>query len=296
MKRDTEIGAAENAGRAAITNWPGRPASSAGSSTSSRSVTTSCVSRSTLTTTKARAVGRFQAVEDGQGPGGRPGGRRRRDDDDRRRRDRQELVAHVDPDGAPRDAAPAADAAGHAELVPPGAELVRQPLAIAVLGAWPEVAAGHLGEPEVEAAVPGSLRDRLDPVEIRDLRDAGAEAGRAHECAVGAGEAAFGDLRPARALSGVDEPGRQPGGRDRIADLRASGWRRRHGRAASCASFAAGSASASSRCSPRRRAGSDDEPVVELRQGEVEPAGDLRARSPSRCRSRCSRASRTRRR
>ena len=98
-----------------------------------------------------------------------------------------------------------------------------QPLAIAVLGPRPEVAAGDLGEPEGEAAVPGPLGDRLDAVEVRDLGDAGAEAGRADERAVGAGEAALGDLGPARALRGGDEPVRQPGGRDRVADLRPGG-------------------------------------------------------------------------
>ena len=45
--------------------------------------------------------------------------------------DRGELLGHVDPDRAPRDAAPAPDAAGRAELVDPGAELVREPLAVA---------------------------------------------------------------------------------------------------------------------------------------------------------------------
>src|SRR5689334_386234 len=42
-----------------------------------------------------------------------------------------ELLGHVDPDRAPRDAAPASDAPGGAELVDPGAELVREPLAVA---------------------------------------------------------------------------------------------------------------------------------------------------------------------
>ena len=143
-------------------------------------------------------------------------GRRRLGDG--RRRDGHELLADVDADRAPRDAAATPDAAGHPELVPPGAELVGQPLAVAVLDARPEVAAGHPGEAEGEAAVPGPLGDRLEAVEVGGLGDARAEAGRADERAVGAGQAALGDLRPARAVRGGDEPGRQPGRRDRVAD------------------------------------------------------------------------------
>src|SRR5262245_53425991 len=48
-----------------------------------------------------------------------------------RRADRRDLLCDVDADGAPRDAAPAADAAGRAELVEPRPELVRHPLPVA---------------------------------------------------------------------------------------------------------------------------------------------------------------------
>ena len=132
-------------------------------------------------------VGRRRSIEDREGSrdrakgggGGDGHGRRCRTlgrcDDrwggclDGRWRHGQQLLADIDPDRAPRDAAPAADAAGHPELIPPGAELVGEPLAIAVLRPRPEVAAGHLGEPEREAAVPRPLGDRLDAVEVRDL-------------------------------------------------------------------------------------------------------------------------------
>ena len=63
-----------------------------------------------------------------------------------RRSDDSELLAHVDADRAEGDAASAAGAARAAELVPPRRELVRQPLAVAVLGLGAEVAAGDLGE------------------------------------------------------------------------------------------------------------------------------------------------------
>ena len=85
------------------------------------------------------------------------------------------------------------------------AELVGQPLAVAVLDARPEVAAGDLREAEREAAVPGPLgRSTRSPSRSEAWVDAGAEAGRADERAVGAGEAALGDLRPARAVGGGD--------------------------------------------------------------------------------------------
>src|ERR1035437_6045757 len=47
------------------------------------------------------------------------------------RADRAGLLGDVDPDGAPRDATPAAHAARAAELVDPGGELVGHPLPVA---------------------------------------------------------------------------------------------------------------------------------------------------------------------
>src|SRR3990172_11495039 len=48
-----------------------------------------------------------------------------------RRADCRDLLGDVDPDRAPGDAAAAADAPRRAELVEPGAELVRHPLPVA---------------------------------------------------------------------------------------------------------------------------------------------------------------------
>ena len=132
----------------------------------------------------------------------------------RRRRDDRQLLAHVDGHRAPRHAAAAADAAEGAELLDPGRELVGQPLAVAVLRAGAERAPGDSREAAREAGVPGPLRRRLDAIEVGDLLDAGAEAGRADERAVAAGQAALGDLRPARAVEGGLEADGQAGRRD----------------------------------------------------------------------------------
>ena len=59
-----------------------------------------------------------------------------------------------------------------------------QPLPVAILRPWPEVAAGDLREAGREAGVPDALGGRLDAVEVGDLGRAGAEAGRADERAV----------------------------------------------------------------------------------------------------------------
>src|SRR5690349_21921810 len=68
--------------------------------------------------------------------------------------DRGQLLGHVDADRAPGDAAPAADAAGRAELVVPGAELVRQPLAVARPARRPDAAAVDVGVVDRVAGVP----------------------------------------------------------------------------------------------------------------------------------------------
>ena len=115
--------------------------------------------------------------------------------------DQRKLLADVDPDRAPGDAPPATDAAGAAELVPPRGELVREPLAVPVCVAGAEAAAARdLREAAREAAVPLARRRRLGTVEIGGDHGPGAEAGRAHEGAVGAGETSLGDGIPARAV------------------------------------------------------------------------------------------------
>src|SRR3954466_14639723 len=68
--------------------------------------------------------------------------------------DRRRLLGDVDRYRAPGDAAPATDAPGRAELVDPGRELVRHPLAVARTAGAADAAAVHVGVLEREARVP----------------------------------------------------------------------------------------------------------------------------------------------
>src|SRR5208282_6566028 len=97
---------------------------------------------------------------------------------------------------APRDAAPAPDAAGLPELVVPGPQFVREPLPIAGLGGRPDAGAVHGTERGVEARVPATPPLDFLPRQVRDLFGGLAEARRARHRAVGAGEAASGDDLP----------------------------------------------------------------------------------------------------
>src|SRR4051794_27486107 len=96
-----------------------------------------------------------------------------------RRTDGGGLLGDVDGDGAPGDAAAAADAAGGAELVDPGRQLVGHPLPVARTAARAHAAAVDVGVVEREAGVPGSLAHGLLPGEVRAVLNAVAEAGRA---------------------------------------------------------------------------------------------------------------------
>src|SRR4029450_9969649 len=96
-----------------------------------------------------------------------------------------------------------------ANRLDPRRDLVGHPLPVAVLRPRPEVAAGDLREVAREARVPAPLGDRVCAVEVRPLRDARAEAGRADERAVRARQAALRDLGPARVVEVVDEPAGQ---------------------------------------------------------------------------------------
>src|SRR5262249_6162796 len=70
------------------------------------------------------------------------------------RPDGGDLHSHVDPNRAPGDAPPKANAPGHIELVVPGGKLVRQPLAIAPANGGAEITAVNMGELRVEATIP----------------------------------------------------------------------------------------------------------------------------------------------
>src|SRR3954454_3365736 len=114
--------------------------------------------------------------------------------------DRPRLLGEVDADGAPRDAAPAADAAGAAELVDPGGELVRHPLAIARARRAPNGAAVGVRVVDGEAGVPALMAVDAPAREVGRVLDGRAEAGGANHRAVAAGEAPLCDVVPARVL------------------------------------------------------------------------------------------------
>ena len=144
-----------------------------------------------------------------------------------------------------------------------------EPLAVAILDARTEVPAGDPREPESEAAVPAPAGDRLGPGEVGRLGDARAEAGGAHQGAIGAGEAALGDLGPARAVRGGHEALRKAFRRDRVTDPLAGGG---HGRVGGIDVGLAGrlQSKAVDEESARVGADADDEAVIELGQREVE--------------------------
>src|SRR5210317_900046 len=85
------------------------------------------------------------------------------------------LFGDVDADRAPGDAAPAADAAGVAELVVPGGELVGQPLAVAAARRVADHTAGDVGVRRVEAGVPAPRAGRRSAAQVGLVLDRHAE-------------------------------------------------------------------------------------------------------------------------
>ena len=173
-KRETEMGAAEKAGSAAITNWPGRPARQGrvvGLEAQRHDVEglAPVARRRTLgrrsgggslgNAAAASRAGASAALIAGRGPwrGGRTASTRT-GATDRGGAIASELLADVDADRAPRDAPAAADAAGRPELLPP-----RRTCGSATGGSDPatrgrKLPPATLREPEREAAVPGRAR------------------------------------------------------------------------------------------------------------------------------------------
>src|SRR5690606_16492594 len=90
------------------------------------------------------------------------------------------LLGEVDGGWAPGETAAAADAAGVAELLDPGAELVREPLPVALAHRRAEVLAGDVGVGVREARVPAAQALARAAVERGAVDDGVAEAGRAH--------------------------------------------------------------------------------------------------------------------
>ena len=129
-------------------------------------------------------------------------------------RDGRYFLGEVDADGAPRDAPPAPDAARRAELVPPGRQLVSQPLAVSRGGRGTYRPPVQVGVVEVEARRPGSLARDLAG-QCRRVTDVAAEAGGADQGAIPAGEAPVCHLVPSWVLEVAGQERGQPFGRQR---------------------------------------------------------------------------------
>ena len=82
---------------------------------------------------------------------------------------------------------------------------MRKPLAVAGSDIGPHVAPGRVGMVEVEARIPEADSLAALAVEIGNLFDRVAEAGRADHGAVGARQAALGHLVPPRVLEVIVE-------------------------------------------------------------------------------------------
>ena len=114
---------------------------------------------------------------------------------DRRRFDRD-----VDPDWTPGDAAAAADATRRAELINPSRELVRHPLPIARTRRVADAAAMDKREIHGEAGIPFPHPFCRRAAQIAVILYRRTEAGGANHGAVAAGQAALGDVVPARMI------------------------------------------------------------------------------------------------
>ena len=203
-------------------------------------------------------------------------------------------------DRAPGDAAAAADAAGRAELVVPGAELVGHPLPVARARRRAGRCRRGCRSGRRRSTSPSSRqRSACVAVEVGDVLDRRAEAGRADHRAVAAREAPLGDVVPARVLEVARQAARGgPSRLDAAGPSVAAALRRPHAprrRASACSASAAPGSSARS-SAPRSRADLDEEAVLaveELGQREVEARLGAAARFPSTRRSRCRRARRS---
>ena len=208
----------------------------------------------------------------GAWPAGGAGGQDRR----RRRvggRDGQQLLTDVDAHGAPGDAPSATDAARRPELVPPRRELVRQPLAIPVSDARAEV--GVTGDPpETERrTVPRPLDVPVNPSRSeatltlvqKQVGQTRVQFVQARQRSATSCHRVIRHARGARAVRRSAQGRRsRPGPRppDRRMPVPDRRWRRQPQR----------SDDLLARWSQR----ADGEPVVELREDEIGPVGDLR--------------------
>src|SRR5215469_14878469 len=111
-----------------------------------------------------------------------------------------DLLGDVDADRAPRDAPAAAHAAGRAELVEPGGELVRHPLPVARPGGRSHRPAVQVGVVHREAGIPGPVPLRILPSQAGDVLYAEAEARWADHRAVSVAQAPRRHVVPARVI------------------------------------------------------------------------------------------------
>src|SRR5512140_2394052 len=186
------------------------------------------------------------------------------------------FLREVDPHGTPRDAAAAADAAGLTELVDPRRELVRHPLAVPRGRAPPDAASVDVGEVEGVARVPPPPALGRGASQVRGILDRRAEARRAYHRAVRAGEAALGDLLPARALGAGGQELLQAGEVEPAAHRRLRAPRRRACGVEVLLARGAGRDPLEERFAARGVDLDEDlapAGVEELREGEVEAGG-----------------------
>ena len=171
------------------------------------------------------------------------------------------LLGQVDADRAPGDAAAAADAARGVELVPPGRQLVGQPLPVARRGRGPHRPTVQVGVVEVEARRPGPLAaDRRRPGRWCRTRRCRSRSGRPGCSCRRPGTAR--PPRPSEDARGCG-PAARPGRRSRVGAHRSSALPSRGPAARSARSLGVGSRPGRAepapppraRCRPGRRSG-----------------------------------------
>ena len=97
------------------------------------------------------------------------------------------FFGEVDAHGAPGDASPAPDTAGHPELIDPGSQFVREPHAIAIFGRRAEIFPMDIAMIGCETRIPYPGMFRLLKVQRGHLFHAVAKACGADHCTVSAG-------------------------------------------------------------------------------------------------------------
>src|SRR5664280_13120 len=116
-----------------------------------------------------------------------------------------DLLGQIDSDGTPRDAPTAAHAPRSVELVPPGRQLVGEPLPVPGRRACPHRPAVEKGVLDVEARGPSAPALHRTG-QVGHVVHVAAETGGAHQRAVPTGQAALSHLVPAGVVDVPVEP------------------------------------------------------------------------------------------